>query len=64
MSPGRDRLGVSVPNPGVLPGYRSRKGSFVSGDDELVEGDEGCGEAVEILSRHSPKCTFLLINHG
>jgi hypothetical protein len=41
----------------VSRGFRSRKGSFIAGDDELVdENDEGCGEAVEILSRHSHKC--------
>ena len=52
-----DRL--DVPLAGNLgKGLRPRRGSFVDGDDELVEegGDEGgCGEAVEILSRHSVK---------
>ncbi len=43
-------------------GFRPRQGSFVDGDDELVEegGEEGgCGEAVEILSRHSAKSESL-----
>ncbi len=52
-----DRL--DIPMPGKLgKGFRGRKGSFVNGDDELVEegGDEGgCGEAVQVLSRHSAK---------
>ena len=37
---------------------RPRTGSFIQGDDELVEAgaqEGGCGEAVEILSRHSQK---------
>jgi hypothetical protein len=41
-----------------MKGFRPRQGSFVEGDDVLLEegGEEGgCGEAVEILSRHSPK---------
>lgn len=35
---------------------RPRASSLVAGDDELVEEAQRCGEAVEILSRHSPKC--------
>ena len=36
---------------------KSRQGSFVKGDDELLaDGEEGgCGQAVEVLSRHSQK---------
>jgi hypothetical protein len=37
---------------------RPRQGSFVKGDDELLAdgGEEGgCGQAVEVLSRHSTK---------
>lgn len=52
-----DRL--DVPFVGTLgKGSRPPKGSFVDGDDALIEegGEEGgCGEAVEILSRHSAK---------
>jgi len=48
-----------------LRSLRPRKADFISGDDELVEeGQEGCGEAVEILSRHSPKsmsCFFKVV---
>ena len=49
---------LDVPGSARKKGSRSWTGSFVQGDDELVEegGEEvGCGEAVEILSRHSPK---------
>ncbi|WVQ78266.1 hypothetical protein IAT38_000351 [Cryptococcus sp. DSM 104549] len=48
-------------------GLRPRQGSFVEGDDELVEegGDEGgCGQAVEILSRHSPKASYDIAKEG
>lgn len=52
-----DRL--DVPGNGIAgKGFRPRQGSFVEGDDQLVDegGDEaGCGEAVEILSRNSSK---------
>lgn len=44
------------------PAARPRQGSFVQGDDELVaEATEegGCGQAVEVLSRHSTKCMLL-----
>jgi hypothetical protein len=34
---------------------RPRATSIVAGDEELVEEAQRCGEAVEILSRHSPK---------
>jgi hypothetical protein len=55
-SPAQDgRLDVSNGKP---KGLRPRQGSFVQGDDELVEEaqEEGrCGEAVEVLSRHSAK---------
>ncbi|OCF35443.1 hypothetical protein I316_02995 [Kwoniella heveanensis BCC8398] len=38
---------------------------FVEGDDELVEeGHTGCGEAVEILSRHSPKASYDIAKEG
>ncbi|WVQ98723.1 hypothetical protein IAU59_005854 [Kwoniella sp. CBS 9459] len=48
---------------GFKPG--TRKGSFVEGDDELVEeGHTGCGEAVEILSRHSPKASYDIAKDG
>ncbi|WVF72142.1 hypothetical protein IAT40_006954 [Kwoniella sp. CBS 6097] len=44
---------------------RARQGSFVEGDDELVEeGHTGCGEAVEILSRHSPKASYDIAKDG
>lgn len=56
MSPTRERM-LEVPN-GKPKGFRVRQGSFVQGDDELLEAaqeEEGCGEAVEVLSRHSAK---------
>ncbi|WWD15907.1 hypothetical protein CI109_100331 [Kwoniella shandongensis] len=48
-------------------GFKPRAGTIVDGDDELVEelGDEGsCGEAVEILSRHSPKSSYDISKDG
>lgn len=39
------------------PKLRPRATS-VAGDDELVEDAQRCGEAVEILSRHSPKASY------
>jgi hypothetical protein len=56
MSPTRERM-LEVPN-GKPKGFRVRQGSLVQGDDELLEAaqeEEGCGEAVEVLSRHSAK---------
>ncbi|KAK8869820.1 hypothetical protein IAR55_000388 [Kwoniella newhampshirensis] len=47
--------------------FKPRAGTIVDGDDELVEelGDEGsCGEAVEILSRHSPKSSYDISKDG
>jgi hypothetical protein len=55
-SPTRERL-LEVPN-GKPKGFKMRQGSFVQGDDELLEAAQeegGCGEAVEVLSRHSAK---------
>lgn len=64
-SPATPVIPSQAETPGGLPksqssrSLRPRKGDFVPGDDELVEeGHEGCGEAVEILSRHSPKSMF------
>ncbi|WVQ71742.1 hypothetical protein IAR50_001283 [Cryptococcus sp. DSM 104548] len=48
-------------------GLRHRNESFVEGDEELLDevGDEGgCGEAVEILSRHSPKASYDINKDG
>lgn len=53
--PPSDRL--EIPN-GHASGTKPRQGSFVKGDDELVAEateDGGCGQAVEVLSRHSTK---------
>ena len=46
---------LEIPKSGK--GFRARRGSFVGQNDELMEDCEetGCGEAVEILSRHSAK---------
>lgn len=49
---------LDIPDSGTLRAGRGRKGSFIQGDEELVEegGDgHGCDQAVEILSRHSTK---------
>ncbi|ODN83210.1 hypothetical protein L202_01397 [Cryptococcus amylolentus CBS 6039] len=48
-------------------GSRHRNESFVEGDEELLDevGHEGgCGEAVEILSRHSPKASYDINKDG
>lgn len=53
---------LEVPN-GHVSTTKARQGSFVQGDDELVaEATEegGCGQAVEVLSRHSTKSEFVL----
>lgn len=53
--PPSDKL--EVPN-GHANGAKSRQGSFLKGDDELVADVTeagGCGQAVEVLSRHSTK---------
>ena len=44
---------------------RARQGSFIKGDDELlVDGEEGgCGQAVEVLSRHSTKSELSHLLH-
>jgi len=44
---------------------RARQGSFIKGDDELlVDGEEGaCGQAVEVLSRHSTKSELFQLLH-
>lgn len=47
----------------VQPLLRPRATSLIAGDDELVESAQRCGEAVEILSRHSPKCRPLTVPH-
>jgi hypothetical protein len=47
---------LSAPDESRQPHLRPRAMSLVAGDDELVEDAQRCGEAVEILSRHSPKC--------
>ncbi|KAK4688655.1 RAB6A-GEF complex partner protein 2, partial [Tremellales sp. Uapishka_1] len=45
--------------------FKTRPGSFIDGDDELEVGEEGgCGEAVEILSRHSPKTSYDIAKEG
>ncbi|TXT04879.1 hypothetical protein VHUM_03962 [Vanrija humicola] len=44
-----------APNASPMGQRRARATSFVAGDDELVEEGQQSGEAVEILSRHSPK---------
>nr|XP_019042675.1 hypothetical protein I302_08379 [Kwoniella bestiolae CBS 10118]OCF21605.1 hypothetical protein I302_08379 [Kwoniella bestiolae CBS 10118] len=45
---------------------RPRQGTLLEGDDELVEEglEAGCGEAVEILSRHSPKASYDIAKDG
>ena len=46
---------------------RPRQGSFVKGDDELLAdgGEEGsCGQAVEVLSRHSTKSMLPVSRRG
>jgi hypothetical protein len=46
---------------------RPRQGSFVKGDDELLAdiGEQGgCGQAVEVLSRHSTKSELSLVEHS
>ncbi|WVR05250.1 hypothetical protein IAU60_002262 [Kwoniella sp. DSM 27419] len=49
---------------GFVP--RPRQGTFVDGDDELAEeGGQGrCGQAVEILSRHSSKASYDIAKDG
>nr|XP_018263825.1 uncharacterized protein I303_03698 [Kwoniella dejecticola CBS 10117]OBR85983.1 hypothetical protein I303_03698 [Kwoniella dejecticola CBS 10117] len=43
-----------------------RQASLLEGDDELVEEglETGCGEAVEILSRHAPKASYDIVKDG
>ncbi|WWD01381.1 hypothetical protein V866_008324 [Kwoniella sp. B9012] len=43
-----------------------QNGTLLEGDDELVEEglDAGCGDAVEILSRHSPKASYDIAKDG
>jgi len=55
---------LSVPD--TIRKNRHRQGSFIEGDDELVEetGEGGCGEAVEVLSRHSPKISYDIAKDG
>ncbi|WWC90026.1 uncharacterized protein L201_004956 [Kwoniella dendrophila CBS 6074] len=59
---------LTIPGDGLGMGFkpRARQGSFLEGDDELVEEglDAGCGEAVEILSRHSPKASYDIAKDG
>jgi hypothetical protein len=43
---------------------KARQGTFVKGDDELLAdaGEEGgCGQAVEVLSRHSTKSELSIL---
>ena len=54
----------SLSVPGTQAKLRPRKGSFVAGDDELLEAGEGCGQAVEVLSRHSMKSESADGSHG
>jgi hypothetical protein len=61
--PTRDLLeespnGRTLAVPENTRGFRPRKGSLVSGDDDLSEEATGCGQAVEVLSRHSSKSKF------
>jgi hypothetical protein len=46
------------------PRPRSLSTATVPGDDELVEEAQRCGEAVEILSRHSPKSSYDIRQDG
>ncbi|GMK56800.1 hypothetical protein CspeluHIS016_0306400 [Cutaneotrichosporon spelunceum] len=46
------------------PRPRSLSSATAPGDDELVEEEQGCGEAVEILSRHSPKASYDIRQDG
>ena len=49
-------LAVPRVSPSHTPGIRSRRTSLVDGEADGAEGvPGGCGEAVEVLSRHSPK---------
>lgn len=52
LSPTNNPAFLSTP---TSPRFRPRSTSIVAGDDELVAESQRCGEAVEILSRHSPK---------
>lgn len=60
-----DKLKISNGNGNGRPnGSKPRQGSFVRGDDELIaEATEegGCRQAVEVLSRHSVKCTLQML---
>ncbi|WRT67131.1 uncharacterized protein IL334_004097 [Kwoniella shivajii] len=59
---------LGIPGDTLGKGLRPRpkQGTVLEGDDELVEeGTEaGCGEAVEILSRHSPKASYDIAKDG
>ncbi|BEI84235.1 hypothetical protein CcaverHIS002_0408390 [Cutaneotrichosporon cavernicola] len=46
------------------PRPRSLSTATAPGDDELVEEEQRCGEAVEILSRHSPKASYDIRQDG
>ncbi|WWC69452.1 uncharacterized protein I206_103391 [Kwoniella pini CBS 10737] len=49
-----------------IPPLPERNASFLERDDELVEesAETGCGEAVEILSRHSSKASYDIAKDG
>jgi len=47
--------GETLSVPGGVRKFRPRKGSVVTGDEDLLEEGEECGQAVEVLSRHSLK---------
>ncbi|KAL1405293.1 Golgi membrane exchange factor (Ric1p-Rgp1p) subunit [Vanrija albida] len=53
-----------APNASPMSQRRARATSFVAGDDELVEEGQRSGEAVEILSRHSPKASYDIRQEG
>lgn len=49
----------------LLPDTAKRpRSASVAGDDELVDDEAHCGEAVEILSRHSPKASYDIYQEG
>ena len=68
-SPSASPATLSVPlvDDGRSGPFRHRSNSFIEGDDELVEEgikEGACGEAVEILSRHSAKSSYDIAKDG
>ena len=62
-----ETLSVPLEDDGRSGSFRHRSNSFIEGDDELVEEgikEGACGEAVEILSRHSAKSSYDIAKDG